>query len=208
MLGERYGIGDATSAYLAFCFFWRLTTGDIELLRPDLERYRSAGESIIHHLMAAVIEASDSCASQAGRDALAVTARAAAQSRSMFALPSLVLTAAPIARAVDPTTRDAVYNRLKTRVGTSALVANGVVHAGPVDRALAELASTEAATLAHRRRALEVADLQGSLLWRVRCRLDLGASTDGQSVAEARQLAEGTELMALVEAAMAVGAQP
>lgn len=195
LFGEKFGIGDAEGAFLAFRFFWRAITGDLSLLRPDYERYQKSGASIVHRMMTSVIRTGSVGAM--GDEELRTVFWDAVASRSIFAIPALVLGTPFVADRLDVTTRSAVYDRLTSRAGTSAIVANGVVHAGPVDRVLSLLAPDRASREAHLVRAVEVADSQDLLLWRALTRRDL--ERHGITVRPtAMELAAGRELERLL----------
>ena len=105
----------------------------------------------------------------------------------------------PLRRAaVNQDSRELIYNHLLPRAATASVLANGVILAGPVDRALAVLALGEPGRIAHLEAAIAVADRQEARLWQVLCRLELAALGIDRHGEDAQALADTPDLASLV----------
>lgn len=196
--GQRHGIGDAEGAHLAFVFFAHLINEQLHLLRPDLERFAGAGRSLVHRLMTAVVANAGPRRSAEAAEDISTVALECVESRSMFAIPTLILGVEEIRAAVNQDSRELIYNHLLPRAATASVLANGVILAGPVDRALAVLALGEPGRIAHLEAAIAVADRQEARLWQVLCRLELAALGIDRHGEDAQALADTPDLASLV----------
>lgn len=193
--GDREGIGDAETAYLGQVLFPYWVRGDLSPLRRDLERFRRSGDSTTNRILAALVEADGADgASNPGVGQILSASSELMESRSIFAVPGLVLATTTIAAFAPSPVVDAVRRRLAKRSGTSVIVGNGMMNLGPVDTAIARLAEGSERRSAARR-AIEVADRQEQLLWQITTRLDASTWTgDTKWLLEAEKLAATEEL--------------
>jgi len=195
-MGISVGAGEAESVRLAQLFGRGWLVGGYAELALSPELVERAGNNMVNHAMAAII-ALDLGDDRRMHNLVSRIEPDILSSSSLFVIPTLVLLAPCIAEHASTSVVTSVRERLSSRSGTSTLVGNGALSAGPVDRALAALAQDESQRVHHLKAACELADRQGTLLWRIMCRRDL-FQLGVADLATATDLASGSELQHLL----------
>jgi DNA-binding transcriptional ArsR family regulator len=198
-LGDREGIGDAETAYLGQVLFPYWVRGDLSPLQRDLDRFQRSGDSTTNRILAALVEATGAVdAKDPGVQKVMRITSELMESRSIFAVPGLVMASTTIADFAPRPVIDAVRRRLAKRGGTSVIVGNGMMNLGPVDSAILLLAEGQERHDAACR-AIEVADRQDQRLWKITTRLDAASLTGKPHLrSEAEGFAKTDELQTLI----------
>jgi|GEM_PF-3203544 len=200
--GDQHGVGDARIAEVAQRLFVPWVSGRLDTF--DTGRFDNADDGA-SQLARALRTTVETVQQDAPTGSFETITRELCATESLYTVPLLTIMAEAIAGHASPETGRLVYERLEPRAGTCAVLANGVVHAGPVDCALAQLADDDRDR--HLDAAIDTADHTGAVLWQVQTRLEravdhsITSTERDRLLDEAANLATNTSLRKLVDAA-------
>lgn len=197
--GDQFGVGDSRTAALAQHFFIPWLTGGLQDF--DLGEFDSAdvGTSLLTRALRIACEGAQPTAPGVSDSVSDITVEIASNC-SLFPVPLLAVLSDTISRYADEEATRLAKRTLADRSGTCAVLANGVLHAGPVDRALALLADDPKERAKHRQAAIGAADHNGAALWQVQTRIEAAAEglAGTDLIGEAESIAGGTDLEQLL----------